>query len=65
MLIRIYDYVHDVLGIHFWDIPAIIVVILMIVIAVVHTIRQKKREKDFEDEMDQNSKRTAEGEGSL
>lgn len=50
MLIRIYDYAHDVLNIHFWDIPAVIVLVLIAVIAVLHTIRQKKREHDFEEE---------------
>lgn len=50
MLIRIYDYAHDVLNIHFWDIPSIIVLVVIAVIAVLHTVRQKKRENDFEAE---------------
>ncbi len=51
MLYRIYTFAHDV-GIHFWDIPSILVLIIIAVIGIVHTVRQKQREEDFEDELD-------------
>lgn len=65
MLIHIYNYVHDILGIHFWDIPAIIVLVVIAVIAILHTVRQKKRENDFEDEMKRNENKASGREGAL
>ncbi len=51
MLYRIYEFAHHV-GIHFWDIPSILVLILMVVVAIVHTRNQKKREEEFEKVME-------------
>ena len=51
MLYRIYEFAHNI-GIHFWDIPSIIVLILIAVVGIVHTRQQKKREKDFEEELE-------------
>lgn len=56
MLYRIYTFAHDV-GIHFWDIPSILVLVLIAVIGIVHTVRQKQREEDFEDELDSRQRR--------
>ena len=50
MLYRIFEFAHSI-GIHFWDIPSILVLVLMAVVAIVHTKRQRKREKDFEEEL--------------
>ena len=53
MLYRVYEFAHGA-GIHFWDIPSIMVLILMLVVGGIHTQRQRKREKDFEEELQKN-----------
>lgn len=50
MLYNLYQFVHNSLGICFWELPALLVGIIMIIVAVVHSRNQKKREKDFEEE---------------
>lgn len=49
---RYFEVVHN-LGIHSWDIPALIVAVILVVMILVHRHNQKKREKDFEEELDQ------------
>ena len=49
---RYFLFVHN-LGIHSWDIPALIVAVILVVMILVHRHNQKKREKDFEEELDQ------------
>ena len=53
MLYNFSYFVHNSLGLHFWDLPALLVGVIMIVMLIVHTHNQKKREKDFEEELDQ------------
>lgn len=48
---RYFEFVHN-LGIHSWDIPALIVAVILVVMILVHRHNQKKREKDFEEELD-------------
>lgn len=55
-----YSFVHTSLGLCFWDIPTIIVAVLGIVMFAVHKHNQKKREKDFEDELEQKIKEVQE-----
>lgn len=43
---RYFEFVHN-LGIHSWDIPALIVAVILVVMILVHRHNQKKREKDF------------------
>lgn len=50
MLYNFYEYAHNSLGIHFWDLPALAVAIVIIVVLIVHSHNQKKRENDFEEE---------------
>ena len=50
MLYNFYYFVHNSLGLHFWDLPALLVGVIIIVRVVVHTHNQKKREKDFDEE---------------
>ena len=50
MLYNIYQFVHESLGLCFWDIPALIVAALMVIVALVHHRNQKKREDDYEKE---------------
>ena len=52
---RYFEFVHN-LGIHSWDIPALIVAVILVVMILVHRHNQKKREKDFEEELDQKIK---------
>ena len=47
---RYYEFVHN-LGIHSWDIPALIVAVILVVMILVHRHNKKKREKDFEEEL--------------
>lgn len=49
---RYFEFVHN-LGIHSWDIPALIVAVILVVMILVHCHNQKKREKGFEEELDQ------------
>lgn len=46
-----YEFVHS-LGLHSWDIPALVVVLIMVIVGVVHTRNHKKRDKDFEEELE-------------
>ena len=41
----IWEYIHHVIGVHFWDIPAILTLGAIAVTALVHTRNQRKREK--------------------
>ena len=49
---RYFEFVHN-LGIHSWDIPALIIAVILVVMILVHCHNQKKREKDFKEELDQ------------
>lgn len=46
---QFYEFVHSI-GIHVWEIPALIAALAMIVVGLVHWRNQSKREKDFEKE---------------
>ena len=48
---RYFEFVHN-LGLHSWDIPALVVTIILVVMILVHHRNQKKRNKDFEEELD-------------
>lgn len=52
MINAYYEFVHGI-GLHLWDIPALLVLVIMIVVFLVHKNNQKKRENDFQDELDQ------------
>ena len=45
----LWDFVHYNLGMHVYEVLAIIVGIGMLFAGVIHTVKQKKREKAFED----------------
>lgn len=53
MLLDLYEYSHHALGIHLWDLPAILVAVITVVVLIVHTRNQKKREDDFNEERKQ------------
>ncbi|GCA67337.1 hypothetical protein KGMB01110_17730 [Mediterraneibacter butyricigenes] len=46
-----FEFVHN-LGIHSWDIPALIALIAMVVMILVHRSNQKNREEEFEKDLD-------------
>ena len=50
MLYNFYQFVHNSLGICFWDLPALLVAAIMIIVVIIHSRNQKKREDDFEEE---------------
>ena len=50
MLYNLYQFVHNSLGLHFWDIPALLVAVAMIIVIMVHGHNQKKRENKYEEE---------------
>ncbi len=49
---RYFEFVHN-LGIHSWDIPALVVAVILVVMILVRRHNQKKRVEDFEEELDQ------------
>ena len=46
-----FEFVHN-LGIHSWDIPALIALVILVIMIIVHHNNQKKRDDDFEKELD-------------
>lgn len=50
MLYNFYEFAHNSLGIHFWDLPALVAAVALVVVLIVHSRNQKKRENDFEEE---------------
>lgn len=46
-----HEYFHTKFGFCPWDAGALIALAAMIIVLVVHVIRQKKREREFEDEL--------------
>lgn len=50
---NMYEYVHQSIGLCFWEIPAMLVGAMMIVMFAVHKRNQKKRENDFQDELEE------------
>ena len=46
-----HQYFHTHFGFCLWDLAALAVLIVMIVVLAVHVMKQKKRERDFEDEL--------------
>ena len=59
---RYFEIVHS-LGMHSWDIPALVAVVILIVMILVHHTNQKNREKDFEDELDKKVQEVRENAG--
>ena len=50
MLYNFYEFAHNSLGIHFWDLPALVAAVALVVVLIVHSRNQKKRENGFEEE---------------
>lgn len=56
MLYNLYETIHDSLGLCFWDLPAVLVGIIMIVVFAVHKHNQKKRQDEFEKDLEEKIK---------
>lgn len=50
MLYNFYEFAHNSIGVHFWDLPALLVGVVLIVVLIVHSRNQKKRDDDFDKE---------------
>lgn len=50
MLYNFYEFAHNSIGVHFWDLPALLVGVILIVVLIVHSRNQKKRDDDFDKE---------------
>lgn len=59
---RYFEIVHS-LGMHSWDIPALVAAVILIVMILVHHTNQKNREKDFEEELDKKVQEVRENAG--
>lgn len=53
MWMNLYRFAHDSLGMHFWELPALIAGVVTVVELIVHTRKQKKREEKFEEEREE------------
>lgn len=53
MWINLYNFVHNSLGMHFWDFLALIVGAILLVELIVHNVNQKKREEKFDKEREE------------
>lgn len=50
MWMNLYSFTHNSLGMHFWELPALLAGVITLVELVVHSHKQKKREKQFDEE---------------
>ncbi len=50
MLYNFYQFAHNSIGVHFWDLPALITTVALIVVLLVHSHNQKKRDDNFDKE---------------
>ena len=49
---QLYEFAHN-LGVHVWEIPSLVVILVMVIMGIVHWRNQKKRDSDFEDELNE------------
>ena len=49
---QFYEFAHN-LGVHVWVIPSLVVMPVMGIMGIVHWRNQKKRDSDFEDELNE------------
>lgn len=50
---QLYEFIHSTFGICFWTGMSLIVALVMVIMGLVHGHNQRKRDKDFEKEMDE------------
>ncbi len=49
----LFDWVHNTLGMHFYTLPMLIAGFVMLLTGILHQNKQNKREKEFEEKMNQ------------
>ncbi len=49
---QFYEFAHN-LGVHVWEIPSLVVILVMVIMGIVHWRNQKKRDSDFENELNE------------
>ena len=47
MWMNLYNFTHSSLGMHFWDLPALVAGAVILIELIVHSRNQKKRENEF------------------
>ena len=56
MWMNLYGFTHNSLGMHFWELPALLAGVVILVELVVHSHKQKKREKQFDEDREERLK---------
>ena len=49
MWMNLYNFTHNSLGMHFWELPALLAGVITLVELIVHSYKQKKREKETQE----------------
>lgn len=49
MWMNLFNFIHNSIGLHFWDAAALLVGVILLVEVIVHSYNQKKREDKFDD----------------
>ena len=49
MLYNLFNFIHETLNLHFWDLLTLLFGVIMIIMLIVHTHNQRKQEKKFEE----------------
>ena len=50
MWMNLYNFTHSSLGMHFWDLPALVAGAVILIELIVNSRNQKKRENEFDKE---------------
>ena len=50
MWMNLYNFTHSSLGMHFWDLPALVAGAVILIELIVHSRNQKQRENEFDKE---------------
>ena len=53
MWMNLYNFTHNSLGMHFWELPALLTGVIVLVELGVHSYNQKKRTKKFEEDREE------------
>ena len=63
MWMNLYGFTHNSLGMHFWELPALLAGGIILVELIVHSYKQKKREKQFDENRMERLKTMQQGNG--
>lgn len=53
MLYNYFQFAHNSMGLHFWDLPTLLAAVGLIVVLIVHSRNQKKRDDNFDKEREE------------